>query len=130
MLDLKGRTGETRIAAVTLVISLVVLAVRLPDRCEGYEPLWVLTLSAFTFSFAFVWLLTLLFESRRVDRPLAVVYAVSCHLAIGFAGWGFSEWLLGHGTPDRSAMHQSIAWIPFWIVGALLGTDFFNVCPD
>ena len=131
MLNLKGRDGEMRIAAVTLVVSLVALIWALPDSCgEGYEPIWTITLSAFGFSFAFIWLLTLFFESRRLDRTMATVYAVSCHLAIGFAAWGLCEAFLGRDTPDRDAMHQSFVWVPFWIVGALLGTDFFNVCFD
>ena len=130
MIDLRGRTGEVRIASAGLIVSLVVLVLALPDNCEGYEPIWVITLSAFVFSFAFIWLLSVFFESRRTDRPWAVVYAVSCHLAIGFAAWGLSEAVLGRSTADRDAMHQSFVWVPFWIVGALLGTDFFNVCAD
>lgn len=126
---LKGRAGETRIAVTALIVSLVVLAVKLPDGCgAGSEPLWILTTSAFTFTMAFIWLLLLFFEGRGYDRPWSMVYAVSCNLAIGFAAWGLSEWLLGYGTPDRGAMHQSYVWVPFWVVGALLGTDFFNVC--
>lgn len=129
MIDLKGRTGEFRIAIAALVVSLIVLIVSLPDKCgDDYEPIWVLGLSLFIFTFAFIWLLTIFFESRRLDRAMATVYAVSCHLAIGFAGWGLSEWVLGYGTADRAAMHQSYAWVPFWILGVLLGTDFFNVC--
>jgi hypothetical protein len=131
MLNLRGRTGEFRIAAAVLFVSLVVLVISLPDSCSGgYEPIWQITLSAFTFTIAFIWLLILFFESRKLDRLWATVYAVSCHVAIGFAAWGLSEAFVGRATPDQDTMHQSFVWIPFWIVGALLGTDFFNICAD
>jgi hypothetical protein len=131
MLNLSGRAGEFRIAVVAMVVSLIILVSSLPDNCgEGYEPIWYITTSAFVFTMGFIWLALLFFEGRGYDRPLAMVYAVSCNLAIGFAAWGLAEWLFGYGTPDRSAMHQSFVWVPFWIVGALLGTDFFNVCGD
>jgi hypothetical protein len=110
-----------------LVVSLIVLIVQLPDKCESYEPVWVLGVSTFTFTFAFIWLAVLFFEGRHTDRPMAMVYGVCCNFAVGFAGWGISEWFLGSGTADREAMHNSFYWIPFWILGALLGTDFYNL---
>jgi hypothetical protein len=130
MINLKGRTGETRIATVSLIASFVVLVLQLQDNCDGVEPIWVLLVSGFVFTFAFIWLLVLFYESRGIDRAMAVVYGVTTNFAIGFGAWGLAEAFLDHGTPDRSAMHQSFVWIPCWIVGVLLGTDFVNVCPD
>lgn len=127
MIDLRGKTGEMRIAVVALAVSLIVLIVQLPDNCESLEPVWVLGVSVFVFTFAFVWLLTVFFEGRGTDRAMATVFAVCGNFAIGFAGWGLSEWVLGNGTADRVAMHNSIYWVPFWILGVLLGTDFFNL---
>jgi hypothetical protein len=121
---------ELRVSVAIVVFSLVPLLLLDPFACQDEpDPLWLYGLFVFTFSFAFVWL-TVAVLSRWLDRPLAVIASLCTYFSIGFIGWGIST-LLAVTSLDRELLQQGVIWIPFWILGVLLGGDVLSVCsPD
>lgn len=57
-----------------------------------------------------------------------MVYGFTANAAISFIAWGLCTQFVDPTTSDKFWLNQSSFWIPFWIIGALTGTDFYTAC--
>ena len=76
--------------------------------------------------FPMLWLLSLVIKASKasiVARPLALSLAVGAHFLIGAIGWAVFRDL-----PGVSSDYTGLAWIPFWIVGALHKLEVIGEC--